>query len=204
MVFFCFSAFRLPRFLFSHFFVPPLSHPPSLFYLATFTYQFSQLHKVWAAMQTDPVDRVDFLTQVLELAPYSEELLALLQNYSSRLAAQLPLLQQVTRREFIKYRLKCIHRFQQDPAKRAEFASGTEGARTRDMLMSELGVLNNKLGNGLQEYERRYTDRFMFRGKPYLDEMAADGRRMPELVAAMGSVMLSPGEYSKVTYAAER
>jgi hypothetical protein len=70
--------------------------------------------------------------------------------------------------------------------------------------MSELGVLNNKLGNGLQEYERRYTDRFMFRGKPYLDEMAADGRRMPELVAAMGSVMLSPGEYSKVTYAAER
>jgi hypothetical protein len=163
-----------------------------------------QLRKVWAAMQTDPVDRVDFLTRVLELAPYSEELLALLQNYSSRLATQLPLLQQVTRREFIKYRLKCIHRFQQDPAKRAEFAAGTEGARTRDMLMSELGVLNEKLATGLQEYESRYNDRFMFRGKPYLDEMAADGKRMPELIAAMGSVMMSPGEYSKVTHAAER
>ena len=36
-------------------------------------------------MQTDPVDRVDFLTKVLELAPYSEELLKLLQNYSSQL-----------------------------------------------------------------------------------------------------------------------
>ena len=155
-------------------------------------------------MQTDPVDRVDFLTKVLELAPYSEELLKLLQNYSSQLASQLPLLQQVTRREFIKYRLKCIHRFQQDPAKRAEFAAGTEGARTRDMLMSELGVLNEKLRHGLQEYEMHHNDRFMFRGKSYLDEMAADGKRMPELVAAMGSVMLSPGEYSKVTDAVGR
>ena len=62
--------------------------------------------------------------------------------------------------------------------------------------MSELGVLNEKLRHGLQ-YEMHHNDRFMFRGKPYLDEMAADGKRMPELVAAMGSVMLSPGEYSQ-------
>ena len=154
-------------------------------------------------MQTDPVDRVDFLTKVLEVAPYSEELLALLQQYSARLAAQLPLLQQVTRREFIKYRLKCIHRFQQDPAKRAEFASGSEGARTRDMLMSELSVLNDKLTSGLQDYETSFNDHFMFRGKRYLDEMIADGKRMPELIAALGSVITSPGEYSKVTMAAE-
>jgi hypothetical protein len=109
-----------------------------------------QLRKVWSAMQTDPIDKVDFLTQVLEIAPYSDTLLTHLQGYSARLAAQLPLLQQVTRREFIKYRLKCIHRFQQDPAKRQEFAQGTEGARTRDLLMSELGGLNDKLQGGLQ------------------------------------------------------
>jgi hypothetical protein len=62
-----------------------------------------QLRKVWGAMQTDPVDRVDVLTQVLEVAPYSDALLQLLQGYSERLAAQLPLLQQVTRREFLKF-----------------------------------------------------------------------------------------------------
>ena len=55
---------------------------------------------------------MDFLTQVLEIAPYSDTLLSHLQGYSARLASQLPILQQVTRREFIKYRLKCIHRFQ--------------------------------------------------------------------------------------------
>ena len=54
----------------------------------------------------------------MELAPYSDTLLHHMQSYSTRLAAQLPMLQQVTRREFIKYRLKCIHRFQQDPSKR--------------------------------------------------------------------------------------
>ena len=117
---------------------------------ASLQHHREQLAKVWSAMQTDPIDKIDFLTQVFEIAPYSNALLAHLQSYSTRLAAQLPLLQQVTRREFIKYRLKCIHRFQQDPAKRQEFAQGTEGARTRDLLMSELGGLNAKLQADLQ------------------------------------------------------
>jgi hypothetical protein len=183
---------------------------------STLQHHREQLFKVWSAMQTDPVDKIDFLTQVMELAPYSDKLLHHMQSYSTRLAAQLPMLQQVTRREFIKYRLKCIHRFQQDPSKRQvrdvfivhvggtrcvpfstdhtmhiharitwgvecirtclflifsgmckyndeydqyspffrfdwqEFAAGTEGERTRDLLMSELNVLNNKLQHSLQ------------------------------------------------------
>ena len=109
-----------------------------------------QLHKIWGTMQIDPADKVEFLTEVMNAAPYSERLYSVLKGYSSKLAAQLPLLQQVTRREFLKYRLKCIHRFQQDPAKRQEFAAGTEGARTRDLLMTELGVLSERLAQALQ------------------------------------------------------
>ena len=71
---------------------------------ASLQHHREQLMKVWSAMQTDPIDKVDFLTQVMEIAPYSETLLHHMQSYSTRLAAQLPMLQQVTRREFIKYR----------------------------------------------------------------------------------------------------
>lgn len=163
-----------------------------------------QLHKIWSTMQIDPADKVEFLTQVLNVAPYSDQLHSLLQSYAAMLTAQLPLLQQVTRREFIKYRLKCIHRFQQDPAKRQEFAEGTEGARKRDMLMTELGVISERLTASLQEYEKQHDTPFTFRGRRYLDEMAADLQRMPELPHAMGSVARSPSEFDAVQRAAMR
>ena len=54
------------------------------------------------------MDKIDFLTRVMELAPFSEPLLNHMQSYSTRLAAQLPMLQQVTRREFIKYVTYCM------------------------------------------------------------------------------------------------
>jgi hypothetical protein len=67
--------------------------------------------------------------------------------------------------------------------------------------MSELDVLNKKLTSSLTQYEETYREKFMFRGKWYLDEMYNDSKRMPELSHAMGSVTSS--EMNKIYNAVE-
>ena len=104
------------------------------------------------------------------------------------MGTKLPLMQSITRREFVKYRLKVIHRFSQDPAKRQEFAEGTEGARARDLLMAELRVLNNRLRKGLQAYEDKFQEKFIFRGIWYLESMQTDSGKMPEIPAAWNAM----------------
>ena len=50
---------------------------------------------------------------------------------------------------------------------------------------------------------KKFGDKFMFRGKWYLDEMYNDARRMPELSHAMGAVSQNQSELSKVYNAVE-
>lgn len=48
-----------------------------------------------------------------------------------------------------------------------------------------------------------HNEAFSFRGKRYLDEMANDARRMPELAHAMGAISMDNRSFSAVQKAAE-
>ena len=146
------------------------------------------LFKLWAAVEASADEKSGFLQRVFTTANFTDAVLKLCNSERLKLGTKLPLMQSITRREFVKYRLKVIHRFSQDPAKRQEFAEGTEGARARDLLMAELRVLNNRLRKGLQAYEDKFQEKFMFRGIWYLESMQTDSGKMPEIPAAWNAM----------------
>jgi hypothetical protein len=161
--------------------------------------QRETLEKLWDALEADAGARNAFLLEAVRTAAYDPPLLALFEGETAKLAAQLPLLKTVTRREFVKYRLKCIHRFQKDPTlenARELQGAGSPGhellpahaAEARDVLMNELSLLNSRLVAGIEEYEGKFRASFMYRGVKYLDALRSDGARMPELPMAVGSV----------------
>lgn len=76
--------------------------------------------------------QIAFFNDVEELMLAPPELVQLYSTMAEQLAAKIPLLQEVTKREFLRYRLKCLHRFAADPSKRGEFAeAGGEDARDK-------------------------------------------------------------------------
>eukprot|EP00948_MAST-09A_sp_MAST-9A-sp1_P001734 g1734.t1 len=142
------------------------------------------LFKLWKALESSPEEVVPFLKAAFRNCVLDASFLQQCEFEHSKLASKLPLVQKITRREFVKYRLKMIHRFSQDPMKKADFAEGTDGAKSRDLLMAELRVLNEHLRLGIQEWEKMYEEKLNYRGVWYLHAMQIDSNRMPELQAA--------------------
>ena len=102
----------------------------------------------------------------------------------------------------MKYRLKCIHRLPAGPARRQEFASGTDGAQTRNQLMAELGVLNDQLVNGLQEFESTFSTPFQYRNVR-INVLKTDLRKMPEIAHALNALAIDPQAAKAVDEALE-
>ena len=134
--------------------------------------------KLWKAMESTSDEKMDFFDALQVRIPGDMvDIVDMYEREAALLGAKLPLVQHVTRREFIKYRLKCIHRFAEDPSKRQEFTASA-GAETRDLLLSELSILNERIRQGIEQFERKYDSPFLFRGLRYIDTMEHDDHRV--------------------------
>merc|ERR1719335_1037868 len=88
------------------------------------------------------------------------------QKEINRLTDQLPLMETITRREFIKYRLNEL--------KGAPSGRGTREDKQKSEFLRELKRLNEQLAKALPAYEKRHGCMFLFKGKQYLEIMDAD------------------------------
>lgn len=123
-----------------------------------------RIQELWAVLESDAPDRLAFVMEVETLAGYTPEMEDLYQAEVVKLTDQLPLMETVTRREFIKYRLN-------------ELKSGGRGTREdkqKGEFVRELKRLNESLSKSLPAYEKRHGCMFLFKGKQYLEIMDAD------------------------------
>ena len=160
------------------------------------------LAKLWDGMDANAVDCVPFLVEVMKDCDYSPRILELFKGETSKMAARLPLVKMATRREYIKYRVQCIHRHAKDPGNQEDFGTTTRtqklrlSEQARDVLLAELALIDSRLRAGMDEFELRHGERFLFRGQGYRSVLDADARVMPEKVHAMGSVVRDPESLS--------
>merc|ERR1712100_793409 len=106
-------------------------------------------------------------------AAYTPEMIGVYQREIDRLTDQPPLMETITRREFIKYRLNELKGAQ---------GRGTREAKQKTEFLNELKRLNEQLTKALPAYEKKHSSMFLFKGKQYLEVMQSD-----ELVDAVSA-----------------
>jgi len=117
-------------------------------------------------LESDPADRLHFVMDAEASAAYTPEMVGVYQREISRLTDQLPLMETITRREFIKYRLNEL--------KGAPSARGSREDKQKTEFVRELKRLNEQLMKALPAYEKKHGSMFLFKGKQYLEVMQSD------------------------------
>ena len=116
----------------------------------------------------------------------------MLQKEIERLTAQLPLMEAVTRREFLKYRIREFNKAAADPQRLLTPDGGRllrEEKQRKEVWDShcwtfrnahvsqftrELNKLSEQLTRDLTQYEKRYSEMFMYKSQHYLEIMGQD------------------------------
>jgi hypothetical protein len=101
-------------------------------------------------------DITAFLKVVHAAAPDTDALIRIYTQEAARLNARLPLMQRITRREFLKYRIESL-------TKAAHFdSSAGTGPDEKDKLAQELRSVSDQLRKDLPEYEKTYPFSLFF------------------------------------------
>jgi hypothetical protein len=125
-----------------------------------------RIQELWAVLESDPSDRLHFVMDAEAAAACTPEMIQVYQREISRLTDQLPLMETITRREFIKYRLNEL--------KGAPSARGSREDKQKTEFLRELKRLNEQLMKALPAYEKKHGTMFLFKGKQYLEVMQSD------------------------------
>jgi len=125
-----------------------------------------RIQELWAVLESDPSDRLHFVMDAEASAAYTPEMVQVYQREISRLTDQLPLMETITRREFIKYRLNEL--------KGVPSARGSREDKQKTEFVRELKRLNEQLTKALPAYEKKHGSMFLFKGKQYLEVMQSD------------------------------
>ncbi|KAL0232132.1 hypothetical protein PCE1_003128 [Barthelona sp. PCE] len=151
--------------------------------LSTFKNKMGEL---WKVLETSEKEQLDFLNAVSSMTEYNEPVLEFYGREVLRLQDQLPLIELITRREFIKYRLREFNKQATDP-KRLFVGDSTrlmKEEKQRREFVKELSRLNDQLVSLLPEYESKHSTPLLFKGKPYLEMMHHDIAREEREVSA--------------------
>merc|ERR1712166_447921 len=116
-----------------------------------------RIQELWAVLESDAPDKLTFVMEVEASAAFSTAMLDLYQKEVVKLTDQLPLMETVTRREFIKYRLNEL--------KGAPSARGSREDKQKTEFLRELKRLNEQLVKALPGYEKKHGTMFLFKGK---------------------------------------
>lgn len=119
-----------------------------------------QLISLWDKLQTPQSDRLAALHTILDAAEYTPELAAGLARKINALSAQLPLIQVITRREFIKYRLSMLSKL-----------NHTGHCNNSHMLTltRELHKITLEIHQKISRYEGVHNERLFYNGSLYVD-----------------------------------
>jgi hypothetical protein len=108
---------------------------------------------------------------------YSPNLLDDYKKEIARLTDQLPLMETITRREFIKQRIREFSRSAKDPARTYQDPGRLiREEKQRQELERELKRLNETLLSELPAYEKKYNAPLNYRGQQYLEQMNNEGQ----------------------------
>jgi hypothetical protein len=125
-----------------------------------------RIQELWAVLESDAADRLHFVMDAEASAAYTPEMIGVYQREINRLTDQLPLMETITRREFIKYRLNEL--------KGAPSGRGSREDKQKNEFVRELKRLNEQLSKALPAYEKKHGSMFLFKGKQYLEVMQSD------------------------------
>lgn len=123
-----------------------------------------KLQQLWQVLDFPMQDRNSFLDRLVGVSPAqaAEEL----GHETKRLETQLPLLETITRREFVQHRIRELQR-------------QTGKQRQVDDFVKELQQLSSRLKGDIPVFEKKHNQRFLFRGQRYMDtllnEMESEG-----------------------------
>lgn len=126
--------------------------------------------------ELDALERLRFLDGIQELFESNEPLLEKYRNEITRLSEQLPLIEAVSRREFLKYRLSEFKKTTSDPS----YITGSDGAQTvareerqRREMEKELQRITDSLLQEIPLFERKHRCDLLYRGYRYVDNLSA-------------------------------
>mmetsp|Transcript_130174 Transcript_130174/g.296842 ORF Transcript_130174/g.296842 Transcript_130174/m.296842 type:complete len:582 (+) Transcript_130174:31-1776(+) len=121
------------------------------------------LHRLWDALEVPTVDIRVFLLKAEQALGNVEQLLAVYDAECQHLADRLPLMQSITRREYLKKRL--LTGVLDDH----EYLS-------EQSMRQEIQMLDNQLSMALRQYERKYHQSFLYEGRNYIDTLLDDAK----------------------------
>jgi len=126
-----------------------------------------RLKELWGIAETEASDRLAFFSDLESLVQPTPEVLSRYDQEISRLSEMLPLVDCVSRRDFVLHRLRETLKHQQHGSMQAEKLQQSEFAQ-------ELKRLNQQLSQALTTFEKRYSRRFLWKGEYILEHIQAD------------------------------
>mmetsp|Transcript_6071 Transcript_6071/g.22972 ORF Transcript_6071/g.22972 Transcript_6071/m.22972 type:complete len:453 (+) Transcript_6071:7545-8903(+) len=159
--------------------------------------------ELWQALETNPAERFQFMWNATNnTTTYDPKLLDEFQSEINRLSDQLPLMECVHRREFIKQRLSELDRrssqmYGSDPSR------SIRDEKQRKELEREIRRLTDELKQSVPKFEFKHGREFVYKGSSYLEVMngenatAAGGRKAS---SRLGAAATSAGGLSSTTH----
>jgi hypothetical protein len=112
-----------------------------------------ELTQRWQDLGTPVEERVLILASILDSAPLTPALTAKYETVLAKLAARMPIMQMLSRKQYIEYKLKLSQR----PSTSADALS----VAARAELTQEMQDLVANIENATKQYEIRYSERFV-------------------------------------------
>jgi hypothetical protein len=116
--------------------------------------------KLWQGLGTPSEEKVQVLIELLDCADHTPELSRRYETIQKRLSARLPIVQMLTRKQYIEYKLKYIQKFAVADTPGAEM-SRADALASKSALLTELSELQGGIENAIRDYEQQFGERFV-------------------------------------------
>jgi hypothetical protein len=126
-----------------------------------------RLKELWGIAETEASDRLAFFSDLEPLVEPTPEVLQRYDQEISRLTEMLPLIDCISRRDFVLHRLREGMKHQHHGSMQADKLQQSE-------FTQELRRLNQQLSQALGAFEKRYCRRFLWKGEYILEHVQAD------------------------------
>jgi hypothetical protein len=114
-----------------------------------------ELENMWGE-HTTPQERIDTLAALLDEAEVTPELMTKYHEISSKLSSRLPIIQAISRKQFLEYKVKL--------AQRAGNTNAADGSPNKGAIpaeiMNELSDLQQFIQHSIEQYEQQYQETF--------------------------------------------
>jgi len=131
----------------------------------------NRLVELWGIAETEASDRLAFFTDLESMIQPNAQVLHRYDQEISRLSEMLPLIDCVSRRDFVLHRLRESMKLQHPNQQQASFQPES---LQRTEFATELKRLNHQLSHALSAFEKRYARRFLWKGEYILQHVQSD------------------------------